>query len=261
MVDEERDQWADFCLHARTATMLAELSVGFEAFLTFAGLIGVIIDKERSSRLMNRHYAALTALAEAQNRRQRLSDPLDQFFDLLADAIATKAAHVAGIGGTAPHPKAFALGWEDVRIPVNTNNAITAEPDKQPAKVETADSNDDAGNYVTTFRPKGVRIGWIDDTNLYLSATKSLEVARGCAHRVGVPLNLSIKTLGETLDQRGLLLSRENLRRRTARPMIEGSQKRVLHIHRKHVVPLLMGQTDFDDPDYVGPPIYEVLEA
>jgi len=86
-VDELRHEAFRSEQHRRTATLVADLAVGWRLFLEFAQAAGAL-DKEVAERLWARAWGALGELAEEQTRHQRVSDPAHLFLALLSGAIA-----------------------------------------------------------------------------------------------------------------------------------------------------------------------------
>ena len=76
--------------------------------------------------------------------------------------------------------------------------------------------------------PQGARIGWVRGDNLYLEREAAYAAAQRLA-RLSSSLGVGSRTLWKRMDERGLLLSRED-GRYTCRPTIVGRQQRVLHL-------------------------------
>ena len=69
------------------------------------------------------------------------------------------------------------------------------------------------------------------------------------------------KNLGKMLNERGLLLSRADETRYTARISAEGAQTWALHLDSEITMPIHWDRASFDHPDYDGPPLEELLDC
>lgn len=180
--------------HARMPGIVAELQAGFELLVEFAVAAGTMTAEE-SGYLRKRAPEALAAVAAAQVAYQENSDPALRFHSLLRLAIASGRAHCADRDGKAPdQPERW--GWTK-----------------------------SGGNWT----PAGVRIGWVDDHDLYLDSALAYRVAQELAGAERLPL--SERTLRARLKERGLLAStdpaRETLK---VRRMVLGEGREVLNL-------------------------------
>src|SRR5204863_7034715 len=120
--------------HARTPRLVADLAVGLQHFLAFADEVGAI-DNDARDTLTERCWAALMQAGTEQAAHGQAAEPCGHFLRLIAGALASGRAHVAG--ATADEPEnAAAWGWQ------------------------TASGGG--------FEAQGRRIGWVDTQGLWL---------------------------------------------------------------------------------------------
>ena len=123
---------------------MANLFLGWRRFLAFARDVEAITSDEHDA-LAERAWAALEAVAAAQQGDQRAQDPVERLRDALLTALASGAAHVAGPDGDWPRPPTDPRAWGWRRQLVGGGEFLREE-----------------------WRPQGVRIGWVDGPRLYL---------------------------------------------------------------------------------------------
>jgi hypothetical protein len=194
-------------LHARTPGILADLAAGWRHWLDYALEAGAIDQGERDS-LARRAWVALLAAGEVQAEQVAAADPVTQFLRLLAGALASGRAYVSGLDGNAPDD-AGAWGWREVTI--------------------------GTGQYQRTeWQPQGLRIGWLDGTDLLLEPEAAYAEAQRLSGDQGEALPVSIRTLWRRLSERGLLASWDTPRQRfTIRRRLTGSgRQEVLHLRQ-----------------------------
>jgi hypothetical protein len=180
----------------RTPGMVADLALGLRLFLDFALEAGAITEAERAD-LERRGWAALQEAAAAHAKHVQAAEPTAVFLRLLAGALASGRAHVAGPDGGAP-PNAAAWGWR---------------------RVPTASGQD--------WQPQGRRVGWLDGGELYLEPEAAHAEAQRLAGEQGEALAVSPRTLWQRLRERGLLDSWDAPRQRnTVRRRLEGHDRR-----------------------------------
>lgn len=208
--------------HRRTATIVAELAVGWRLFLEFAQAARAIAP-ERSEQLWTRGWNALGMLATDQARHQRVSDPARLFLALLGGAIASGRAHVAGPGGQEPDtPEAW--GWRLYTVGAG-------EHERQE------------------WRPGGDRVGWVAEDDLYLDPHAALTAAQRFGRDGGEQIPVGLPTLTRRLKEQGLLTGREEYRGvLTVRRILEGKRRDVLPLAASALTP-----PEPDQPDQ-GPP-------
>ena len=191
-------------MHRRTPAIIAELLLGAHVFLRFAEGTGAV-DGARRAELTDLIWSALSEVGEAQAAQQRASDPATRFLELLAGALASGAAHVAGVDGDEPvEPERW--GWRQRTI-------------------GTGDRGRDE------WQPQGARIGWADADDLYLEPEAALAAAQRMAAGTGDGITIAGRTLHKRLRERGLLASVDDGRRRlVVRVVLEGARRTVLHL-------------------------------
>lgn len=197
-----RDEFLGNAAHNRTAGIMAHLLVGAELFLKFAVECGCITQEE-GVLLQARAKNAIIRGSALQARYQAENEPAVRFLGLLSSAIASGEAHVASpTGGEPENPSAW--GWREREIGAS-------------------------GFERQVWEPKGARIGWTDDTGLYLEP----DAAYRCAVRMvgDAGLGVGAVTLGKRLNERGFLKahdgSRDTLK---VRKTLEGRVHSVLHL-------------------------------
>jgi hypothetical protein len=185
--------------HRRTASIIGELQAGFETLLDFALACGAI-DAARQAELQQECWKALLGAAAAQSGHHAAVEPAALFLGLLASAISSGRAHIAGMDGQEP-PNAEALGWR-------------------------------AGSSTSAFGKMalGTRVGWVDGDDLYLDLTSAYKAAQEMASDTE-HIPVSTKTLSKRLNEAGHLRTTEKGRDRlTIRKSIAGKRINVLHL-------------------------------
>jgi hypothetical protein len=190
--------------HRRTPEVTANLALGVRYVLDFALEVGAI-PTEQAATLWRRCWTALGEAAASQEDQQVGSDPAIRFVQLLAAAIASGRAHVAGHDGEAP-PDPGAWGWR-----------------RDPARTD--------GNQPEIWRGQRDRVGWVVDEALFLEPDASYAAAQSMGRDVDDPLTVQPRTLHRRLWQAGLLTAVEDARRRlTVRRTLEGARRAVLQL-------------------------------
>jgi hypothetical protein len=182
-------------VHARTAATAAELETGLEIFLEFAAEAGAISASDKVE-LRNHSWRALSENASVQPKYQN-ADPATHFLALLRAALASGRAHVTDRNGSLPeHPERW--GWRQ----------------EAPGR---------------TWVSAGVRIGWINRSDLFLDSMTSYQVAQALAGPERIPIGE--QTLRHGLKERGILATVDR-RRQTlqVRRTLSGRQREVLHL-------------------------------
>jgi hypothetical protein len=217
--------------HARSSGIAADLALGLKHFFEFAVALGAITEEERST-LAKQCWAALLDAVAAQAEHVEAAEPATKFFQLLAAALASGRAHLAGPEGNEPvDPSAW--GWR--RVEVGTGEHARTE-----------------------WRPQGRRVGWVDwgmagmtgagdAEQVYLEPDASFAEVQQLAHVQGEPLTISPRTLRRRLKERGLLASTDPGREvLTVRRVLEGRRRDVLHVRG------LLLHKQPDQPDHRG---------
>jgi len=184
--------------------MLADLYLGYEAFLRFAVEASneEAITRAEVQDELARSRAALLVFGRAQLAHQSGADPAERYFERLRSALFAGKAHVAGPDGQRP-ANAEAWGW----------------------RVDTEQMS-------RTWRPLGDRIGWVDGDDLFLQPAAAYRVAQAQVAD-GDAIPVSERMLARHLHEKKFIVTaeRESQGTFTARKKLEGSQRRVLHVH------------------------------
>lgn len=168
---EYRDHVLPDTRYPRTATAIGELAAGMDTFLEFGEDYGVISTSERQD-YFDRAWRALLAAANAQSDDHREQDPAERFVGLIAQAVATGAAHMAAMDEhDVLHPPQR-WGWRQ------TDGWL--------------------------WKPQGQLIGYVDDQSVYLLPDAAYRVA----HRIG-STGAKAQTLWKRLDEAGMLATTE----------------------------------------------------
>jgi hypothetical protein len=198
--------------HRRSTDIAAHLLTGFEVFLCFAKIEGVIASAEEKA-FQERGLQALQATVGEQQQLQKTSDPVELFFRYLDAALTGGLAHVANMAGSVPeHPQSW--GWRP-------KDELGSYPQ--------------GGEWQATFsgewRPQGRRIGWIEEDNLYLDPTGAFAVVQEMGRRMNQQITLTEQTLRKRLREAGKLASIDAARKTlTIRKMVEERRQEVLHL-------------------------------
>jgi hypothetical protein len=193
-------------LHARTPGILADLASGWRWWLDYALEAGAI-DAAQREALARRAWTALLAVGAEQAAHDEAADPVARYLTLLAAALASGRAHVAGLDGEAP-AGAGAWGWR--QRPTGTGDHQRAD-----------------------WQPQGRRVGWLDGDDLLIQADAGYAAAQQLAHEHGDSLPVSERTLRRRLHERGLLRtvgSRGGRVHLTVRRTVAGARWEVLHL-------------------------------
>ena len=207
-IDRLRAKAISSAAHRRTPDIVANLMFGWSCFLDFAVEVGAI-DTATAEKLAAEAWQAIGQAATEQAQHQAGSDPVQRFRELISAALASGKAHVAAEDGGEPEsPQAW--GWRQRQV--------------------------GAGDYARfEWQPQGDRIGWVGDDALYLDRDAAFSVVQKLASEQGESLGISGRTLVKRLDERGLLVSKDN-GRLTVRRSLQGRRRQVLHLSRESLV-------------------------
>jgi hypothetical protein len=199
--------------HRRAPGILADLALGLKGFFDFAVEVDAITAAERSA-LAQRSWAALGEAVAAQAANIAAAEPTAVFLRLLAAAVASGRAHLAGPDGNEPaEPQVW--GWRQVEV----------------------GSGDHARS---EWRPQGRRLGWVEggmvgsvgSEQVYLEPEASFAEVQTLARDQGESFPLSSRTLHRRLHDKQLLASTDSKREvLTVRRVLEGQRRSVLHLH------------------------------
>lgn len=185
--------------HRRTASIVADLCLGWHFFLEFCDEIKSCPDVYQMRQQL---FHALFEVASAQSALQAESDPAARFLDLLSSAISSGRAHLSGTDGDLP-PEPGACGWRREAL--------------------------------GTWRAMGDRVGWISDLDLLLDPDASFKAAQDVA-RGGDELPISPYALRRRLRDAGILASTDEDRGKlTVRRTLNGLRREVLHLDPKQL--------------------------
>ncbi|MGC4107064.1 MAG: DUF927 domain-containing protein [Thermomicrobiales bacterium] len=198
--------------HPRTAETLAAFAASAEVWFDAFVALGAIAPQARHE-LVARIERGLLAAGLAQAEAVQELDPIQTFVDHLRAAVTSGRAHLADADSDSEPRQAVRFGW-------------------QSEMVRTRDGLEQVS------RAKGERIGWVDYENdaLYLTPASALSVVQGMGERTGRRVNLSDKTLGRRLQERGVLQTNDPTRS-TSRISVAGGRQRVWHLRLSHVFP------------------------
>lgn len=190
--------------HRRTATLAADLAIGWRYFLDFAIDSGAITE-QIADQLWADGEQAIAEAAQQQRSEQLSNEPTRRFFQLLVGALASGNAHVASTNGKPPeNPSAW--GWR-----------LTKTTDGNPTDAH--------------WKPLGDRIGWLEGEDLFLEPTASFKVAQEFGTHAAHGLTVTLDTLKKRLKDRKLLIITDPGRGTlTVRKTLDGSRREVLHL-------------------------------
>jgi hypothetical protein len=195
--------------HRRTPVNVADLIVGFALFLEFAQEIGAITP-EVAGELQGRCQRALLHVGAEQSSHHGSSDPAQRFLCLLAAALSSGRAHIAGMDGGCPSGSAQRWGWR---------------------------LREGAERFPGESHPLGKCIGWTDGENVFLEPEASFAEVQRLAGEQGETLPVSQTTLYKRLREQHLLASVDSERGRLrVRVTIAGDRRTVLHLRAEHVL-------------------------
>jgi len=173
-----RAEFSELAAHRRTPTILADLAAALRIFLCFADESG-ILPKNEIDGIWTYWRKVLLDMVRQQGEFQGAEDPVLYFRDLLQSALVSGKAHLAGLDGRAPE-NPVDWGWWP-----------------EPNELTIGD-----GRWI----PKGDRIGWVKDNNVYLEPGSAYNVAQKMAaagRSDAIPI--SQKTMSARLKEKGFL--------------------------------------------------------
>ncbi|HJZ59550.1 MAG TPA: hypothetical protein VKE74_31690, partial [Gemmataceae bacterium] len=195
-----REQFLAGAPHARTPAAAADLMIGLSYLTRFAVEVNAITGVE-ARRLLDRGKAAVLELVAEQTDSLQAADPVNQFLELLPAVLTSGQAHLSDPKGWAPAPEQ-AHGWQ---------------------------------HDGTNWKPRGVRIGWAEGDDIYLSPDAAFAEVQKLASTQREPITMSATTLWKRLHQRNLLAQVDDRGGRTrfaVRKTLGGEQVQVLCFKR-----------------------------
>ncbi len=188
--------------HKRTVDAGAQLLATYKSLLAFALEVGALTKTEHAT-LWERVSAGIQAALEPQAALQAQSDPVARFGELLTGLLISGRAHVASAKGSECPGDGW--GWESSEV--NTQYG----PELR-------------------HRAKGARIGWVDGGELYLEPAAVYAELQKFARDQGDSVSVTERTLWKRLNERGMILSREEPHITVKRSFEGVGRVRVLHI-------------------------------
>lgn len=209
--------------HNRTPDISAQLMFAAEEFYEFCVSVGAM-DQAVADQQLEQVWGSLLDAAAAQGAVLDAADPVANYFDLLRSALSSGAAHLVDEKGQVPEGvEPEAVGWQQTR----TKSSLE----------------------VPTWEPKGPRIGWLTNGEVYLIPPVAYAVAQRMADE-GNRINVGPATLAKRLSERGCLVDEERERKRhTVRRKLGGARIYVLYIRRVLLLDLAqLAQVAHDQP-------------
>lgn len=187
--------------HPKTNTTAANLMAAFTLFTDFLQALGW--PEPETLALERAVEQELRAMIDAQAHHLTAVNPITQFMDALESALTSGKAHIASRHGEVPND-AIRWGWQEVSV---------------------SDGKE--------WRSKGARIGWEakGEGGIYLDWGAAFHLVQREAVAVGNGLQLGEATMLRRLDERGLLLSRDDKRQTLKiRRQLQGANRNVVHL-------------------------------
>ncbi|MEN6356545.1 MAG: DUF3854 domain-containing protein [Armatimonadota bacterium] len=209
--------------HMRAPDNVAKLLTGLKLFLDYAKDVSAL-SEEAACSLWERGLSALRKQALSQQQHQTEYEPASRFIELLRSAITRGDAFLSTADDATPaDPESW--GWQKV-------------------------PNNNVGS--THYIPRGSKIGWVDETNLFLDPESALAVAKQFSQDMGEPFTINRKTLQKRLLEKGLLISCEESRNTlTVRRWLSNKRRSVLHMSVESIYPQGTDLTDQTDPEVI----------
>ncbi len=194
--------------HTRTPDILADLTIGFQGFCTFAVAHGAMTDEE-AVILQDECWTSILNAAGKQQSQQKVGDPCERYRDFLLTSFLMGKAHLADKTGGAPTDSPETWGWK-----------------------KSSGLKDDSGLPISTLFPQGSLIGWVDDKYVYLNAEAAYKTAQDIGGR-DRQITTSQKTLLLRLAERKHLVPDPTTGGNTVRMTgVKGTRSRVMQIHK-----------------------------
>jgi hypothetical protein len=196
--------------HARTPSMVADITLGLRYMLRYAMEVGAVTKEEHDEHA----DLGTRGIADAASRQRAAlhdANPVDKFLALLASAIASGRAHIADRQGGEPG-RARTWGWAERTMGVGNNQR-------------------------TEWIPGGRCVGWLAGTDLFLEPEAAYAEVQRLAGEQGESFTVTSRALFKRLDERGLLVTKDVERERlTVRKQVQGATRPVLHLRVESVL-------------------------
>jgi hypothetical protein len=223
---------------ARSVDIAADLLAGFDMFMDFCrDQQGVT--EEKFDDLWLQIHDALNTILDEQKATTEEADPVSRYLSLLITAFTTGYAHLKDQRNQVPPRWPDLWGWKECF-----------------REVEEKDGNGEIQKTQTSyFVSQGPQIGWVSHDEVFLEIEASLAIVQKLSRDSSLrPLPLTKRSLGKSLEARGLLANRSK-GHYTDKVMVVGIQKRVLRIPMTKFV-------EFQGRAYTGEKeLDELLEA
>jgi hypothetical protein len=204
--------------HPRQAEAVAELVAAWSLFLDFAVEQGALA-RDRADKHVKTVRGSLIGLLAAQASIQHESDAGEMFLELVRSLLASKRAVLSATDGDMPPVEiAGACGW--VEVVINTKTGLERNWE---------------------LAQGAARIGWVDETHVYLDAATAHAAAERLARETRQVLGIQRQILSRLAETNRLVLDPDTpgtRRRFTRRATIEKSRRWVIQMLRDEVLEL-----------------------
>lgn len=160
---------------------------------------------------------------QAQSDGIQDADPCDQFLRLVSAAVAAGDVHLCDPEDNGQPANATVCGW--------TMQVIRTRDGTEP-----------------DYRPRGPRIGWVDNRGIFLLPDVALAAAQALGRSQGISIPWTAKTLGKRLNEGSHLLTTE-AGRNVQKIRVAGSFQRVWHVESSKVIVKANGAPD--EPTFI----------
>ncbi|MGB3327363.1 MAG: DUF927 domain-containing protein [Thermomicrobiales bacterium] len=195
------------------ATLMAAAGLWLDALVELEA-----ITKAEADAAWATAYDGILEAGTAQSDVIRDVDPCDQFLRLVSAAVAAGDVHLCDPEDNGQPANATVCGWTMQLIRTRDGT----EPD---------------------YRPRGPRIGWIDNRGIFLLPDAALAAAQTLGRSQGISIPWTSKTLGKRLNEGTHLLTTE-AGRNVQKIRVAGSFQRVWHVESARIVAKANGAPD-----------------
>jgi len=210
--------------HSRTPEIISDLTIGLEAFFTFAEEMRIITAEEKQHHLELARKSLIES-AVLQEGQQKNDDPVELFRNLLNSAFTSGLAHLESVNGGAPQINPERWGWKNNNSGNQTSNSLSTALSQLFSESQSSSTD----TVPKTYSPKGKRIGWTNGLDIYFDPEAVYGVAQQVANSIGKTIGVSDRMLRKRLDERGFIQSKDG-NNTTTKKRILGMRPRVLHI-------------------------------
>jgi hypothetical protein len=192
--------------HAQTPGALADVFIGFEAFMRYAVKSGAV-EQEGADELTRICENALLTVGGYQGSYIRSEEPTTQFIDLIAALLSSGRGHLCDVTTNDVPLNPDTLGWIYGR-----------ERSRQDEPI------------VQTWIAQGPCIGWIDEGMIYLEPSVAYAEAQKLARDSGASIPFSKSTLYRRMKEQGILEGDPDDYHTGKQKKVNGKNKRLLWI-------------------------------